>query len=107
MYGNGYSMAIVLDHRSTATSLTGNEDLCRSNHVCICLIMITGHLLVHVSWTCPQSNPDLRVTGYKVLVDGKQYGTTLHAGVKNVRIKLGLNQLSHRLSKYKMFSYTL
>ncbi len=25
MYGNGYSMAIVLDHRSTATSLTGNS----------------------------------------------------------------------------------
>ncbi len=25
MYGNGYSMAIVLDHRSTATSLTGNH----------------------------------------------------------------------------------
>ncbi len=24
MNGNGYSMAIVLDHRSTATSLTGN-----------------------------------------------------------------------------------
>ncbi len=24
VYGNGYSMAIVLDHRSTATSLTGN-----------------------------------------------------------------------------------
>ncbi len=27
MYGNGYSMAIVLDHRSTATSLTGNPKL--------------------------------------------------------------------------------
>ncbi len=25
MYGNGYSMAIVLDHRSTRTSLTGNR----------------------------------------------------------------------------------
>ncbi len=24
MYGNGYSLAIVLDHRSPATSLTGN-----------------------------------------------------------------------------------
>ncbi len=24
MYGNGYSMAIMFDHRSTATSLTGN-----------------------------------------------------------------------------------
>ncbi len=27
MYGNGYSMAIVLDHRSTATSLTGNQQI--------------------------------------------------------------------------------
>ncbi len=27
MYGNGYSMAIVLDHRSTATSLTGNPSI--------------------------------------------------------------------------------
>ncbi len=25
MYGNGYFMAIVFDHRSTATSLTGNH----------------------------------------------------------------------------------
>ncbi len=25
MYGNGYSMAIVLDHRSTGTSWTGNR----------------------------------------------------------------------------------
>ena len=47
----------------------------------------TGHVLAHISWSCVQSNPDLRVSGYKVLVDGKQYGTTLHAGVKNVRIK--------------------
>ncbi len=30
MYGNGYSMAIVLDHRSTATSLTGNVALASS-----------------------------------------------------------------------------
>lgn len=50
----------------------------------------TGHILAHVSWTCAQSNPDVRVTGYKVLVDGKQYGTTLHAGVKNIRIKVRL-----------------
>ena len=25
MYGNGYSMSIVLDHRSTAPSLTGKQ----------------------------------------------------------------------------------
>ena len=41
-----------------------------------------------MSWVAPQSNPDVRVSGYKVLVDGKQYGTTLHAGVKHVRIKV-------------------
>lgn len=51
-------------------------------------IFSAGHLLSHVSWTCPQSNPDIRVSGYKVLVDGKQYGTTLHAGIQNVRIKV-------------------
>ncbi len=28
IYGNGYSMAIVLDHRSTTTSLTGNVMQC-------------------------------------------------------------------------------
>ncbi len=56
-------------------------------------------MLVHVSWVCPQSNPSLRVSGYKVLVDGRQYGTSLHAGVKNVRIKLGLTHLSHKLSQ--------
>ncbi len=50
--------------------------------------MFPGHVLAHVSWTCPQSNPELTVSGYKVLVDGKQYGTTLHSGVKNVRIKV-------------------
>ena len=31
-------------------------------------------------------------------MDGKQYGTMLHSGVKNVRIKLGLNQPCHQLS---------
>jgi hypothetical protein len=59
----------------------------------------TGHILAHVSWTCSQSNPDVRVTGYKVLVDGKQYGTTLHAGVKNIRIKVMSYMLIYLLGK--------
>jgi hypothetical protein len=62
------------------------------------LAQYTGHLLAHVGWTCVQSNPDLVVTGYKVLVDGKQYGTTLHPSVKNIRLKLGLNQPCHQIS---------
>ncbi len=39
MYGNGYSMAIVLDHRSTATSLTGN-------HVTFCLVTCTTREII-------------------------------------------------------------
>ncbi|ELT90741.1 hypothetical protein CAPTEDRAFT_219540 [Capitella teleta] len=62
------------------------------------LSQYTGHLLAHVSWTCVQSNPDLVVSGYKVLVDGKQYGTTLHPNVKNIRLKLGLSQPIHQIS---------
>ena len=80
----------------------------------------TGHLLAHISWTCPQSNPDIRVSGYRVMIDGQMYGATLQAGVKNIRIKvraiissflhafntmsclcssqLGLAQASHELS---------
>ena len=48
----------------------------------------TGHLLAHISWTCPQSNPDIRVSGYRVMIDGQMYGATLQAGVKNIRIKV-------------------
>ncbi|CAH1782616.1 unnamed protein product [Owenia fusiformis] len=58
----------------------------------------TGNLLAHVSWQCPQSNPHVTICGFKVLIDGKQYGSTLHSGVKNVRIKLGLDKLVHKLT---------
>ena len=79
------------DHvlNKAAESLVHTEELlddCLSS-----LNHYTGHLLAHVSWACPQSNPDVHVSGFKVLVDGKQYGSTLHAGVKNVRIKVSSN----------------
>ena len=53
-----------------------------------CLWNITGELIAHVSWQCPQSNPDIQVTGYNILIDGKQYGNPMHDGVKTVRIKV-------------------
>ncbi|XP_067685414.1 uncharacterized protein [Haliotis asinina] len=62
----------------------------------------TGHLIAHVSWQCPQSNPDMAISGYKVLIDGKQYGNAMHSGVKTVRIKLGLEQSSYKLSLVSM-----
>ena len=49
---------------------------------------ISGHILAHVSWQCPLLNPEVLVSGYKVLVDGKQYGCSLHSGIRNGRIKV-------------------
>ena len=48
----------------------------------------TGQLTAHVSWQCPQSNPDIQLSGYKVLVDGKQYGSPMHSGVRTVKIQV-------------------
>ncbi len=44
MYGNGYSMAIVLDHRSNATSLTGNEPLSLASHLDCVNFMISSSM---------------------------------------------------------------
>lgn len=67
--------------------------------------MITGTLVVHISWTSAQSSQDVSVSGYRVLVDKKQFGTTLHAGVNNVRIKLNLDSPVHRLSMVTVSSH--
>lgn len=48
----------------------------------------TGQLIAHVSWSCPQRQSETQVSGFKVLIDGKQYGNTMHEGVKQVRIKV-------------------
>jgi len=44
--------------------------------------------LAHVSWKSPQTAQGAQISGYQVLVDGKQYGAMLQAGVKSIRIKV-------------------
>lgn len=48
----------------------------------------TGQLTAHLSWQCPQSNPDLELSGYKVLVDGNQYGSPIPASVRTIRLQV-------------------
>lgn len=57
-----------------------------------------GVLMLHISWAATQVSQDINVSGFRVLVDGKQFGTTLHSGVNNVRIKLNLESRVHRIS---------
>jgi len=54
------------------------------------LHQITGQLIAHVSWHCPQSRPEFQISGYKVLIDGKQYGSPMHEGVKTIRISVSI-----------------
>ncbi|XP_048739977.2 uncharacterized protein LOC125654190 isoform X5 [Ostrea edulis] len=58
----------------------------------------TGQLIAHVSWSCPQRRSETQVSGFKVLIDGKQYGNTMHEGVKQVRIKLGTEEPIYKLT---------
>ncbi|CAG5124811.1 unnamed protein product [Candidula unifasciata] len=58
----------------------------------------TGQLTALVSWQCPQSHEDIQVSGYKLLLDGKQYGSPMHAGIRTIKVQLGLEQPSYRLS---------
>ena len=62
----------------------------------------TGQLTAHLSWQCPQSNPDLQLAGYKVLVDGKQYGSPMHAGVRTVRVQV--NKQHQEISPNTIFA---
>lgn len=54
--------------------------------------------MLHLSWTNEQTSPDLIISGFRIMVDGKQFGTTLHSGVNNVTIKLSLEEMVHRVS---------
>uniref|UniRef100_A0A1I8IJ04 TPP1 domain-containing protein n=2 Tax=Macrostomum lignano TaxID=282301 RepID=A0A1I8IJ04_9PLAT len=58
----------------------------------------TGELVLQVSWACPQSNQEVPLSGYRVLVDGRQYGSALHQGMSSVRIKLSTDRPSHAVS---------
>ena len=52
-----------------------------------------GHLVARVTWSCTQTNPDIQVTGYKVLVDGKQYGPTVPPDIQKVQIKVSIKMI--------------
>ncbi|XP_025107507.1 uncharacterized protein LOC112572161 isoform X5 [Pomacea canaliculata] len=79
-----------------AHALTGVEELLETCFTA--MENYTGQLIAHVSWQCPQSKEDVHLAGFKVLVDGKQYGSSMHAGVRSVRLQLGLEEPSYRLS---------
>ena len=59
---------------------------------------LTGHLEVRLSWTSKQSSPDIRLSGFRILVNGIQFGRKLGPKMKNTRFKLEVNENVKRIS---------
>ena len=49
---------------------------------------LTGVLLARVSWQCSQTNPDVRVSGFRMLVNGKQYGGNINSTIGTLSLKV-------------------
>lgn len=65
-----------------------------------CLNMIefyTGFFVVNLNWECEQTNPAVKIVGYRIYVNDKQYGTDLHESVKSIRIKLSLERVKYSI----------
>lgn len=48
----------------------------------------TGYFIVNLSWCCEQPNPMVRLSGYRVYINDKQYGMDLSSSVRTIRIKV-------------------
>lgn len=52
----------------------------------------TGYFIVNLNWSYEQVNPFIKVVGYKVYVNGKQYGSDLNKTINSIRVKLSLER---------------
>lgn len=48
----------------------------------------TGYFIVNLTWTCYQPNPAVRILGFRVYINGKQYGIDLHESIRTIRVKV-------------------
>jgi hypothetical protein len=65
---------------------------------CIKLIgNYTGYFVINLNWSCQQTNPMVRILGFRVYVNGKQYGVDLHDSIRSIRVKLSLERPVHSI----------
>lgn len=48
----------------------------------------TGFIVANLAWSCYQQNQLVRLLGFRIYVNGKQYGSDLNASARSVRIKV-------------------
>lgn len=60
---------------------------------CIKLIgNYTGYFVVNLSWSVVQTNPAVKILGFRVYLNDQQYGNDLHESIRTIRIKV-INKL--------------
>ena len=47
-----------------------------------------GYFIVNLSWQCFQSSNQTKISGYRIYLNGKQYGTDLPESITNIRMKV-------------------
>ena len=57
----------------------------------------TGYFIVNLCWTCEQPNPMIKLAGFRVYINDKQYGVDLNTTVKNIRIKFSLEKAMYSI----------
>lgn len=75
-----------------------------------CLKLIenyTGYFIVNLNWSCEQINPLIKIVGFKVYVNGKQYGTDLNNTIRSIRVKLSLEKAINTVNKINIISLDL
>jgi hypothetical protein len=43
-------------------------------------------------WTCNQANPSVKLYGFRVYINGKQYGADLDESIRSIRVSLSLEK---------------
>jgi hypothetical protein len=51
--------------------------------------LLEGHFIANLTWKNEQSNPAVKIIGYRVYINGRQYGTDLPESIKSIKIKVG------------------
>jgi len=87
---NNFNKSLIPKAMSTLRLL---ED---SLNDCLKLIaQFTGYFIVNLSWTCEQPNPMIKLSGYRVYINDRQYGVDLNSSVRTIRVKLSLEKAVH------------
>ncbi|CAD5112723.1 DgyrCDS1941 [Dimorphilus gyrociliatus] len=72
---------------------------------CLRFLRLSSHSIkVRLRWVKPQDNPEVPVSGYQVVVNGKLYGSILNKTVNHIELQLSPKTLKYKISMVSVCS---